>query len=135
MEHEIPELDGKGLRQFGLATGGILVGLFGVVLPWLLGRPFPYWPWALGAALVLWALVAPATMRGLYRLWMRFGLLLSRITTPVLMALVFFLVITPFGLAMRLLGRDPMARRFDANAGSYRIRPRQPSRTHMERPF
>ena len=135
MQHEIPELDQKGLRRFGLTTGAILAGLFGVLFPWLFGRPWPYWPWAVAAVLGGWAVVAPASMRGFYRLWMRFAVLLSRITTPVIMGLVFFLVITPFGLAMRLISRDPMARRFDPSAESYRIPSRNPAKTHMEKPF
>lgn len=42
--HEIPELDRKGLRQFGLVTGGIVAGLFGLLFPWLLERALPLWP-------------------------------------------------------------------------------------------
>jgi hypothetical protein len=33
--HSIPELDARGLRQFALTTGGIVAGLFGLLLPWL----------------------------------------------------------------------------------------------------
>jgi hypothetical protein len=51
------------------------------------------------------------------------------------MGLVFFLVITPTALIMRIMGHDPMARRFDPKAKSYRIPARRPSKTHMERPF
>ena len=135
MQHEIPELDRKGLREFGLVTGGMLASLFGLFFPWLLARPYPYWPWVLGGALALWALLAPASLKGFHRLWMRFALLLSRITTPLIMGLVFFLVITPMALIMRAMGRDSMAQRFDPNAMSYRIPARKPPRTHMERPF
>ena len=135
MQHEIPELDRKGLREFGLLTGGILAALFGLCFPWLFDRPFPSWPWALGAVLVLWALVAPATMKGFYRLWMRFSLLLSRVTTPVIMSVVFFVVITPVALILRAMGRDSMTRRFDLAAKSYRIPARKPPKSSMERPF
>jgi hypothetical protein len=34
-DHDIPQLDAKGLREFGLTTGAIIIGLFGVVLPLL----------------------------------------------------------------------------------------------------
>ena len=43
--HVIPELDRKGLRDFGLSTGGIVAALFGIFFPWLLERPWPLWPW------------------------------------------------------------------------------------------
>ena len=135
MWNEIPDLDRKGLREFGLITGGIFASLFGLFFPWLLGRPYPYWPWVLGGFLVLWSGLAPASLRRPYRLWMRFAFLLSRLTTPVLMSLIFFLVITPTAFIMRIVAYDPMARRFDPNAKSYRIPTRNPPKTHMEGPF
>ena len=135
MRQAIPELDRKGLREFGLVTGGIFAGLFGLFFPWLLARPSPYWPWIIGAALALWALGAPATMRGFYRLWMRLAFLLNRVTTPVIMGLVFFVIITPIALIMRLSGRDPMARRIDRNIKSYRTPASKLPKAHMERPF
>jgi hypothetical protein len=66
---------------------------------------------------------------------MRLALVLSRITTPIIMAVVYFVVITPVAFIMRLIGRDPMARRFDPNAKSYRIPIKKRSKEHMERPF
>jgi hypothetical protein len=135
MNHAIPELDRKGLREFGLTTGGILAVLFGLLFPWLLSRPYPLWPWIIAGVLVGWALAAPATLRAFYRLWMRLALLLNRITTPVVMAAVYFLVITPLAFIMRIAGRDPMARRFDTSAKSYRIPIKKRSKEHMERPF
>ncbi len=50
------------------------------------------------------------------------GLLLHGIVNPVVMGLLFFLVLTPFGLGLRLLGKDPLHRHFDRMAGSYWIR-------------
>ena len=133
--HDIPELDRKGLREFGLVTGGIIAALFGLFFPWLLDSGIPLWPWAVGGGLALWALVAPASLRPVYYGWMRLALLLSRITTPIILGIVFFLVILPFGLVMRLMGRDPMARRFDEAAKSYRIPSSKESPERMEKPF
>lgn len=133
--HEIPELDRKGLRQFGLITGGIVAGLFGLFFPWLLQRALPLWPWVVFGILALWSVGAPRTLRHVYRTWMRFGLLISRITTPVVLGIVYFGVISPMALVMRVAGRDPMARRFDKKIQSYRIPSRKVTREHMEKPF
>jgi Kef-type K+ transport system membrane component KefB len=133
--HPFPELDRKGLREFGIVTGGIVAVLFGLFFPWLLERDLPLWPWVFAGALALWALVAPQSLRPLYRLWMRLGLLLSRVTTPVILGIVFFFVILPMALVMRLTGHDPMARRFDDRAESYRVPSHPPKRENMERPF
>ncbi len=135
MEHVIPELDRKGLREFGLVTGGIIAGLFGLFFPWILDVAIPYWPWIVGGTLGAWALIAPSTLRSFYRAWMRFALILSRITTPLIMGLAYGLVIIPTGLIMRAIGRDPMARRFDEKAESYRIPSKKPPKDQMERPF
>lgn len=133
--HEIPELDRKGLREFGLVTGAIVAALFGLFFPWLLNTQIPLWPWVIGAVLVIWAIAAPATLQPVYRLWMKLGLLLSKITTPLILGIVFFLVIFPMGITMRLFGRDPMARRFDENVNSYRKESHKRLKEHMEKPY
>jgi len=135
MDHVIPELDRKGLREFGLVTGGIIAGLFGLFFPWVFDVAIPYWPWIVGGTLGAWALIAPSTLRSFYRAWMRFALMLSRITTPLIMGLAYGLVIIPTGVIMRAIGRDPMARRFDKKAESYRIPSKKPPKDQMERPF
>jgi hypothetical protein len=133
--HGIPELDAHGLRRFGLTTGALLAGLFGLILPWLFGRGHPIWPWGLAAVLVVWSVVAPATLGPVYRGWMRVGLLLSRITTPVILAIVYFLLFTPVAVFMRWSGRDALARRLDARAASYRVASARRPPAHMEKPF
>lgn len=133
--HEIPELDRKGLREFGLMTGGIVAVLFGLGFPFLLDHPLPIWPWVIFSVLAVWGLVAPLSMRPLYRAWMRFGLLLSRVTTPLVLGILFFVVITPTALAMRIFGRDTMARKFEPDAKSYRVSSQKHSKHTMERPF
>jgi len=133
--HTIPELDSKGLREFGLTTGAIVIVLFGGLLPWLFDFAYPVWPWVIGGILGLWAVVAPATLNPVYHLWMRLGLLLSRITTPLVLGLVFFLILFPSGLLMRLLGKDPMARGVDDQVRSYRVASRDAPKDHMEKPF
>jgi hypothetical protein len=137
-EHTIPELDKKGLREFGLVTGGIIAGLFGLLFPWLFDRAFPeefpVWPWVLFSVLGAWGLVAPESLRPVYRGWMKFGLMLSRITTPIIMGLVFYLVVTPFGLVRRVFGKDAMARKFE-DLVSYRVPSRKAPTKNLERPF
>lgn len=131
----IPDLDRRGLRSFGLTTAGIVVGLFGVLLPVLLASGWIWWPWFLSSALAAAALVAPAALRPVYRGWMRFGLMMSRITTPLVLGVVFYLVITPVAIVMRLAGRDALRRRVSSNAGTYRVHSEKLDRERIERPF
>ena len=135
MSHDIPELDAAGLRRAGLATGAVLAGLFGLLLPWLLGRDLPLWPWLAGGGLAAWGLLAPASLAPLYRLWMRFGAVLGWINSRIILGLLFYAMILPAGLLMRLLGKDPMRRRFDAGVASYRVASKARPADHLEKPF
>lgn len=135
LDHTIPELDRKGLREFGLMTGVAAVGIFGLFLPWLLELEWPAWPWAIAAPLWMLALAQPSWLRPIYRGWMRFGLLASRVTTPLLLGIVFFLIITPIAVAKRFRGNDPMQRTLDPDRDSYRVQSTRNPRDKLERPF
>jgi hypothetical protein len=135
--HDIPELDTKGLRQFGLILGGILCVLFGFLLPWLWNwDSLPNWVFiGIGIATIIWALLAPDSMRLLYYGWMRIALLIGNTINSIILAIVFFVVITPMGLVMRMLGKDPLRRKIDEQAISYRVASKARPKNHMERPF
>jgi hypothetical protein len=70
----------------------------------------------LGGALLLGGLVIPARMRAVERVWMQFALLLSKVTTPVFMGVVYFLIITPTGFLRRTLVRSPMRPRAEKDS-------------------
>ncbi len=136
----IPTLDKKGYREFGLVTGAIVVGLFGLALPFLFGREFPagypQWPWYLFGVLAVLALAAPMALKPIYKYWMMFGLFMGTyIMTPIIMFIVFFGLFMPFGLLMRLFGKDGMARKLDKAAKSYRVESHQAPAKNLEKPF
>ena len=133
--HAIEQIDRKGLREFGLMTGAIVAVLFGLFFPWMLERAVPLWPWMIGAVLGVWGVAAPDTLRPLYNGWMKLGLLLSKITTPIILGVVFFVVMLPIALIMRVFGHDPMARKFDTHAQSYRVSSRKLQKENVERPY
>ena len=123
------------LRKFGVSTGAIVAVLFGMVIPWIWDLRYPLWPWVILAVLGGWGLIAPTSLRPVYRTWMRIGLLISKITTPIIMGIVFFALFVPVGVVIRIFGRDPMARKFDADAPTYRVESdHQPGGT-LEKPY
>ncbi len=132
---DIPELDAGGLRRFAFVTGGMFIAVFGLLIPWLFSLSYPLWPWILAAVLSLWGLLAPESLRPVYTLWMRFALLLNRITTPLILGIIFGLLLTPVALFMKIIKRDTMARGFDKSATTYRVISRKVAKEHMERPF
>lgn len=133
--HDIPELDASGLRGFALTTSAILSALFGLLIPWVFDFPFPAWPWVVAAVLASWGLAAPTTLRPVYRGWMRFGSVMSRITTPLILGIIFYLVITPVAVFFRITGRNAMPGTFDSEATTYRMTRAKAQREKMERPF
>ena len=134
-EHHIPDLDKKGLREFGFVTGGIAAGLFGLLIPWLFGFNYPRWPWILFAVLAIVALVYPLALRPVYKIWMRFGLLMGRIMSPLVLGIVFFVVITPVALFMKIISRDALKRRLDVGENTYRVESSKKKREQIERPY
>ncbi len=123
-------------RSFGLLVGGILAVI--AVWPWIrhAAAPIRYWLLAPALILMLLGLVRPVWLRLPNRLWMRFALLISRVTNPIVTALLFFLVFTPFAVVLRMLGKDPLRRAFDPQASTYWIaRETGPEPSGMGRQF
>jgi hypothetical protein len=89
------------------------------------------WRWTAGIAVLFLAaaLLYPAALNPLNRLWLKFGLLLHKVVNPIVMALVFFATVLPTGLIMRGLGKDPLRVKRQANVNSYWIERRPPGPT------
>lgn len=106
-------------RAFGI----VLAAVFLLIALWPLLDGLGPRLWALApAALFLAAAVfAPGTLAPLNRIWFRFGMLLHRIASPLVMALLFFLTVTPIALILRLAGKDQLRLKFDRAAKSYWI--------------
>jgi hypothetical protein len=125
--------DRKQLREFALVLAAATAVLFGLLFPWLGERLWPLWPWLVAAVAVAWGLLLPDSLAPVYRGWMRLGHVLGWVNTRIILGVLFFAMILPVGLVMRLLGHDPLARRRNPDAASYRVRGHH---SHsMERPF
>jgi hypothetical protein len=135
MTNTIETLDAAGYRKFGLITGAIVVVLFGLAIPWLFSLNFPRWPWIFAGVLASWALLLPSTLKPVYIGWMKFGNMMNWINTRIILGIVFYGLILPFGLVMRLFGNDPMKRKLDASVDSYRVPSHNDSKDNVERPY
>jgi len=108
---EIPELDSSGLRNF------------------------PVWPWIGAGVLSGFGAIAPMSLNPVYKLWMRFGLIMNRITTPIILGLVFFVVFAPIAFVMRIAGRDRLSKKPDDDVESYRVESTVQPNHKMEKPY
>ena len=70
----------------------------------------------------------------LNKIWFKFGLLLGSIISPIIMGIIFFLVITPIGIFMKLLGKDLLNSKYDNKKKSYWIN-RDKTKSTMKQQF
>jgi len=118
---------GKDLLVFGLGLP-LIVGSIGYAVYAKASMPLlAFGIWGIGALVWVGFALAPPLRLPIYRVWMHVVFPIGWTVTHVIMALLFFAVITPAGLLLRLFGRDPLSRRIDPNAQSYWTERRQPS--------
>ena len=126
------------LRKFGLAVGAVF-GLIGLVLVWRGG-----WEWTavraalagVGGVLIVLGALAPIALRPVYRAWMTLAFAMGFVMTRVILTVVLFGVVTPIGLVMRALGKDPLPKKPDPEMDSYwivRENPAPSSRESLEK--
>lgn len=135
MQLAVEKLDAAGYRRFGLEFGAIIAGFFGLLVPWVWDLGYPLWPWIAFAVLGLVGLVLPMLLRPVHWVWMMIGLLLGMVTTPIFLAIMFFLIVFPSGLIMRLFGHDPLKLKLDSDAETYRVKHVINPEEKLEYPF
>jgi Saxitoxin biosynthesis operon protein SxtJ len=106
-------------RGFGLVFAGFFT-LLGALSVYNGGDRWHYW-FPLAALFAVLAYAAPRVLAPLNRLWAKFGLLLHHIISPLFLGILFYVCVTPFGVLMRLAGKDPLRRKFEPAAKSYWI--------------
>ena len=121
--HRQLEVKGGSDRSFGWVF--VFVFLVIGILPLRHGQPLRLWALAVSGVLLIPTLVKPAVLHPLNAVWTRLGLLLGQIMAPVVLGILFFLVVTPIGVLMRLLGKQPLHLHSDSGIASYWIH-RQP---------
>jgi len=96
-------------RRFGLVVGAAFLGL-GLLVWWrggpLMGQVFG----TIGVALIVSGIILPHRLGPVYRAWMALALVISKVTTPIFLGLVYFGIITPIGLVRRVFGHDALKR-------------------------
>ena len=92
------------------------LSLLVALLPLLHGAPVRQWALLVFAVFLIASLVAPSILAPLNRLWTQFGRLLHRIVSPIALGILYYGVVTPTGLLMRLFGKDPLRLKLDREA-------------------
>lgn len=114
-----PDARRRELRKFGLVVGGafLAIALY-LAFRNRIRAPF-YVCVSLGTILTLGGLLAPALLAPVQRGWMAMAHVLGWVNTRILLSIMFFAVLTPLSLLMRMLGRDALGRTFDKTRATY----------------
>ena len=128
-------MNSKELRHFGLVVAVMIVLIFGFILPFLLSFPRPNWPYYLAVSLTIWSIVIPRTLFLLYVPWMSIASVLAKINGTIILGVIFYVLITPYSLILRALGKQPIKRSPCEVNGSYWKESAKPDDSHMETPY
>ncbi len=120
-------------RKFGVTVGAAFLVITGIL--WWRDHPTAMLvTGSLGGALVLAGLLIPRHLGPVERAWMGLALVISKVTTPVFMAVLYFLVLLPTGAIMRLVGKRPLVHPAGEH-GYWVLRDREGTTSTMDRQF
>jgi hypothetical protein len=129
------KIEGSSDRNFGLT----FAAFFALVTALKLWKNEPHWQWwlAVAALMLAIALIRPGILGPFNKVWLKLGLLLFSIVSPITLGLLFYTTVTPIGLLVRARNRDLLQRRFDPKASTYWIarQPPGPAPETMTRQF
>ena len=117
----------KQLREFGLLVGFVFPVLIGWILPVVTGHVFRVWTLWIGVPSLMLGIWKPLLLLYPYKAWMKLGQVLGRINSHIILGIVFFMVLQPIALIMKLFGYDPLRKKkylkntFREDKQSYKI--------------
>ena len=100
-------------RSFGIVF--FIVFFLIALYPLIHNEDIRIWSFIISLIFLILGLINSRILTPLNKLWFKFGILLGKIISPIIMGIIFFLVVTPIGLIMRLLGKDVLNLKFNAN--------------------
>lgn len=112
-------IDGSSDRVFGLVFAAFFLAV--ACFPLFSGDAVRLWALGLGSVFLAFGLFWPSSLATLNRLWMKFGLLLGEVVSPIALGIVFYFTILPIGFLMRQAGKDPLRLKYNPMAESYWI--------------
>ena len=118
-------------RSFGIV---FFVVFFLIALyPLINNEDIRIWSLVISLIFLILGLINSRILNPLNKLWFKFGILLGKIVSPIIMGIIFFLVVTPIGFIMRILGKDLLNLKFNSNK-TYWIEKKDP-KSSMKKQF
>ena len=98
-------------RSFGIVF--FIVFLLIALYPLINGEEFRTWSLIIAIIFLVLGLINSKILTPFNKLWFKFGIFLGRLVSPIIMGVIFFLVVTPIGLIMRMIGKDLLNLKFN----------------------
>ena len=119
-------------RNFGLVF--FIIFLIVSLWPLTYGGSIRIWLVIISMVFLILGLMNSKLLTPLNKLWFKFGMILGAIIAPIVMGIIFFLVVTPTGFIMNIVGKDLLQKKYDKKKGTYWIK-RDKSISTMKRQF
>ena len=101
----------KQLFQFGLLLGFAIPLIFGFIFPAFRGHSFKFWTIWVGSVFILFSFLNPLLLLFPYRGWMYLAHILGLINSRIILGIIFFIVLVPISVVMRIFGYDPLKKK------------------------
>ena len=111
-------------RNFGLVF--FIIFLIVSLWPLTYGEQIRIWSAVISLIFLILGLMNSKLLTPLNRLWFKFGMILGAVVAPIVMGVVFFLVVTPIGFIMRIMGKDLLKKKYDKKMKTYWIKRDKP---------
>ncbi len=133
--HREQKIEGSSDRAFGVVFAVVCTLI--AAWPLLHGGGLRWWWLAAAIAFALVAWLRPTLLTHLNRWWMKLGILMGMVVSPIALGILFYAVLVPIGFLMRATGKDPLRLKREAGAQSYWIprAPPGPPRDSMKNQF
>ena len=109
----------KQLREFGLLIGFGFPIIIGWIIPAISGHIFRIWSLWIGLPLLILGIMKPSFLTYPYKVWMAIGLALGWVNSRLILGLVYFIILQPIAIVMKIFGYDPLKKK-KSNERSYR---------------
>ncbi|MBU2707789.1 hypothetical protein KCM76_17480 [Zooshikella marina] len=129
------QTDRKQVNSFFVIFGVMVILIFGLLLPWIFEYEIPLWPFIIAGTSFLLLLASFDFKNKLFDGWMKFAGVLGKVNTFLILALLFFIVITPFGFVLRKLKKLEIESGEYESKSSYIIPSDHMKTFDFERPF
>ena len=100
-------------RSFGIVF--FIVFFLIALYPLIYSKDIRIWSLLISLIFLILGSINSRILTPLNKLWFKFGILLGKIVSPIIMGIIFFLVVTPIGFIMRILGKDVLSLKFNTN--------------------